>query len=88
MIERLLAVGDARSFYTMVRDSTGAGAPSRNYLIGTRIRVEFREGRAQRVLADRAIGIFLEPASPGDRPPAQESKPEQDSERTGAEDAP
>ena len=88
VIERLLAVGDARSFYTMVRDSAGAGAPSRNYLIGTRIRVEFREGRAQRVLADRAIGIFLEPASPGDQPPAQESKPKQDSERTEAEDSP
>ncbi|MEE8175259.1 MAG: hypothetical protein V3T97_01445 [Gemmatimonadota bacterium] len=88
VIERLLAVGDARSFYTMVRDSTGAGAPSRNYLIGARIRVEFREGRAQRVMADRAIGIFLEPASPGDRPPAQESKPQQDSKRNGGEDTP
>ena len=88
VIERLLAVGDARSFYTMVRDSTGAGAPSRNYLIGARIRVEFREGRAQRVMADRAIGIFLEPASADDRPPAQESKPQQDSKRNGEEDTP
>jgi hypothetical protein len=88
VIERLLAVGDARSFYTMVRDSTGAGAPSRNYLIGARIRVEFVEGRARRVMADRAIGIFLEPASPGDRPPAQESKPQQDSKRNGGEDTP
>jgi hypothetical protein len=89
VIERLLAVGDARSFYTMVRDSTGAGAPSRNYLIGARIRVEFREGRAQRVMADRAIGIFLEPGlDEPDRQPAQESKPQQDSKRNGEEDTP
>ncbi len=62
-IERLLARGDARSLYRVVGD---AAAPSRNYLIGKRIEIQFEEGRAHRVNAERAIGVYLEPGQPGD----------------------
>ena len=62
-IERLLAMGDARSLYRVQGE---ADTPSRNYLIGTRIEIQFLEGEAQRVNAERAIGIYLEPGQPGD----------------------
>ncbi len=64
-IERLLAIGDARSLYLVEGESGPSGPLSRNYLIGEQIDVEFREGKARRVSAVRAIGVYLEPAAPG-----------------------
>ncbi len=63
--ERLTALGNARSFYASVRDSTRSEAPSRNYLLGNWIEVLFREGEPAEVIARDAIGIYLEPAAEG-----------------------
>ncbi len=63
--ERLTALGNARSFYASVRDSTRSEAPSRNYLLGNWIEVMFREGEPAEVIARDAIGIYLEPAAEG-----------------------
>jgi hypothetical protein len=63
--ERLTALGNARSFYASVRDSTRSEAPSRNYLLGNWIEVMFREGEPAEVVARDAIGIYLEPAAEG-----------------------
>ena len=64
-IEWLLAIGGARSLYMVQPESGEGGEPSRSYLIGERIQVQFDEGKAQRVSADRAIGVFLEPEEGG-----------------------
>lgn len=63
--ERLTAVGDARSFYAAVRDSTRSDAPSRNYLLGREIEVLFKDGEPEHVTAKDAIGIYLEPGGEG-----------------------
>jgi len=63
-IERLLAIGGARSLYQVEGESGPSGPLSRNYLIGEQIDVEFREGKARRVSAVRAIGVYLEPGAP------------------------
>ncbi len=70
--ERLTAVGEARSFYAMVRDSTRSEAPSRNYLLGRQnyllgrqIEVLFENGEPSEVIALDAIGIYLEPNAEG-----------------------
>jgi lipopolysaccharide export system protein LptA len=65
--ERLLALGSARSFYASIRDSTRSEAPSRNYLLGNRIEVLFEGGEPARVIAQDAIGIYLEPSAEGER---------------------
>lgn len=63
--ERLTALGNARSFYASVRDSTRSEAPSRNYVLGNWIEILFREGKPAEVIARDAIGIYLEPAAEG-----------------------
>ncbi len=63
--ERVTALGNARSFYASVRDSTRSEAPSRNYLLGNWIEILFREGEPAEVIARDAIGIYLEPAAEG-----------------------
>ena len=83
-LERLLAIGDARSFYRIRREgagTTGSGAPdtlpdaerrmARNYVIGDRITIRFRAGEPLSVNGTRAIGLFLEPVEegPGAAPP-------------------
>lgn len=77
-LERLLAIGDARSFYRIRRDgaeTAGPGGPdappgegggeegrmARNYVIGDRITIRFRDGDPLSVHGTRAIGLFLEP---------------------------
>lgn len=60
-IERLLAIGAARSLYHVPPPADQPGPASHNYLIGQRIEVEFRNGEARRVSAERAIGVYLEP---------------------------
>ncbi len=78
-IERLLAIGDARSLYLVEGESGPSGPLSRNYLIGEQIDVEFREGKARRVRAVRAIGVYLEPGAPGPASPGGEAEAEPDS---------
>lgn len=74
-IRRLRAVGSARSYFAAVRDSAESDRPSRNYIIGEAIDIAFVAGEPDRVEADQAIGVFLEPAdgsaaagSPGETP--------------------
>jgi hypothetical protein len=65
-IRRLRAVGDARSFYSAVRDSTRSLDPSRNYLLGSEIEIDFEGGEASTLSGVDAIGVFLEPAKEGE----------------------
>ena len=63
--ERLTALGNARSFYSSVRDSARSESPSTNYLLGNRIEILFRDGEPAEVIARDAIGIYLEPEAEG-----------------------
>jgi len=65
-IRRLRAVGDARSFYAAVRDSTRSLDPSQNYLLGTEIEINFEAGEPSTLSGVDAIGVFLEPAEEGE----------------------
>ena len=65
-IRRLRAVGDARSFYAAVRDSTRSLDPSRNYLLGSEIEINFEAGEPSTLSGVDAIGVFLEPAQEGE----------------------
>ena len=60
-MERLVAIGQASSFYRQVRDSTLTDQPSRNYMLGTRIVVFFEDGEPVTVRGENAMGIYLEP---------------------------
>lgn len=62
-IRRLLARGSARSLFSGVRDSTATARQSRNYLLGSSIDILFVAGEPDEVIADHAIGVFLEPSS-------------------------
>ncbi|MFQ5689543.1 MAG: hypothetical protein ACE5HQ_04650, partial [Gemmatimonadota bacterium] len=61
-LERLRVIGNARSFYAIVRDSTKSLIPSRNYMIGRQVEVLFKDGQAERVIGRDAIGLYLDPA--------------------------
>jgi lipopolysaccharide export system protein LptA len=66
-MRRLLALGSARSLFSGVRDSTATARRSRSYLLGSSIDILFVDGEPDMVVADQAIGIFLEPSSsPGE----------------------
>jgi hypothetical protein len=60
-VRRLRAVGQARSYFSAVRDSAQGGRPSRNYIIGESIDIGFTAGDPVSVVADQAIGVYLEP---------------------------
>jgi hypothetical protein len=60
-VRRLRAIGRARSYFSAVRDSAQAGRPSRNYIIGESIDIGFAAGDPVSVVADQAIGVYLEP---------------------------
>jgi lipopolysaccharide export system protein LptA len=82
-IERLLALGDARSLYRMRNDSTKASGekPGLNYLIGDRIDLRFKDGEVD-VAHVRGLkqGVYLDP-----RPPRDSAAAANDSARaTGA----
>jgi lipopolysaccharide export system protein LptA len=66
-IRRLRALGDARSFFAAVRDSTRSLDPSRNYLLGGTIQIDFEGGEPQTLSGTDAIGVYLEPAEEGER---------------------
>jgi lipopolysaccharide export system protein LptA len=63
LMRRLLARGAARSLFSAARDSTATARQSRNYMRGDVIDIRFVAGEPDEVLAERAIGVFLEPAS-------------------------
>jgi len=63
LMRRLLARGAARSLFSATRDSTTTARRSRNYMRGEAIDIRFVAGEPEEVLAERAIGVFLEPAS-------------------------
>jgi len=64
-IDGLRALGRARAFYSVVRDSAESKRPSHSYLIGRDIAVIFLEGKASEVIGADAIGVYLEPAEEG-----------------------
>ncbi|MFQ5888721.1 MAG: hypothetical protein ACE5JR_01575 [Gemmatimonadota bacterium] len=70
-LDRLRAVGNARSFYAAVRDSARADRPSRNYLVGREIEVRFVDGEASEVVGQDAVGVYLEPDEAFSIPPGQ-----------------
>ncbi len=65
-IRRLRAVGAARSFYAAVRDSARSSDPSRNYLLGSQIEINFEAGEPSTLSGIDAIGVFLEPVKEGE----------------------
>jgi lipopolysaccharide export system protein LptA len=83
-IERLLAIGDARSLYRMKNDSAGARRqrPALNYLIGDRIDLTFADGEVD-VAHVRGLkkGVYLDPEQAG-RQVAADSAGAQGGQRT------
>lgn len=73
-IRRLLASGNARSYFSAVRDSARSGRPSRNYIVGSSIDIAFSAGDPESVVAKQAIGVYLEPTD-RPRPNSAESAP-------------
>lgn len=69
-IRTLRSIGDARSYYSAVRDSAQASRPSHNYLVGKSIELVFKDGQVADVNAEEAIGVYLEPESAGEPAPA------------------
>lgn len=65
-IRRLWAIGGAKAFYSAVRDSARSADPSRNYLLGTEIEIEFENGEPVTLSGVDAIGVYLEPAKEGE----------------------
>lgn len=65
-LELLTATGSSRSFYAAVRDTTRSGEPSRNYLLGSRIEIRFRDGEPATLSGTDAIGVYLEPITAED----------------------
>lgn len=67
-LERLVAIGNARSLYRMRDDSVKAGQkrPGLNYLIGDNIDLTFVDGEVD-VARVRGLkkGVYLDPAEPG-----------------------
>ena len=66
-IERLVAHGNARSFYQIPSDRGGTDAPAINYVRGASIVVAFRDQEVVTVTVDdEAVGLHLEPVLPGE----------------------
>lgn len=59
-LEQIRTIGNARAFYVDL-DTTKAGPPARNYMIGEQIAIFFEDGRPVRVAAEQAIGVYLDP---------------------------
>lgn len=61
-IERLNAVGNARSFFQLAPRDTTLGRPAINYVTGRTITVNFEDREVERVsVVDQASGVYLEP---------------------------
>lgn len=63
-LRELRAIGTARSYYRVNRD-TARDRRGRSYLRGAEITIVFRDGEPHRVRGTTAIGVYLEPAAPG-----------------------
>ena len=68
-LREIRAIGAARAYYLVPRDSAADPRPARNYLIGKEVTVYFEDGKARRVRGVDAIGVFLDPQAPGQRGP-------------------
>ncbi|MFQ5746467.1 MAG: LptA/OstA family protein [Gemmatimonadota bacterium] len=66
-LEILRAVGQARSYFASI-DSTEAGGPTVNYLIGRSIEVRFRDGEASEIRGEDAIGVYRGAGEDGPAP--------------------
>ncbi|MDH3733045.1 MAG: hypothetical protein OEU54_05900 [Gemmatimonadota bacterium] len=60
-MERLIVIGNARSYYSQIRDSTKTDRRTKNYMIGKRIDIYFEDGEPNEVTGVEAIGVFLDP---------------------------
>ncbi|MDX1394534.1 MAG: hypothetical protein R3195_09085 [Gemmatimonadota bacterium] len=65
VMEKLIAIGNARSLFSQVRDSTVSRRESKNYMIGKRIEILFEDGEPTDVHGVEAIGVFLDPMEEG-----------------------
>jgi hypothetical protein len=63
-VTRLLSSGDARSYYQMAPKDTSLRRPALNYSRGRTITIDFADRAVHTVaVADRAAGVYLEPAA-------------------------
>ncbi len=62
-MRRLLSWGSARSLFSSVRDSTVTDRRSRNYMLAASIDIVFVDGEPDAIIAEQAIGVFLEPTT-------------------------
>lgn len=73
-IERLLATGDARSYYHLPPTDTTASRPAINYVRGRNITVTFDSARVADVaVVGKSHGVYLEPVADTARRPAADS---------------
>lgn len=64
--KRIVANGNASSFYQLAGAGTGKTAPNLNYVRGRIITVSFVDKAVDRVdVVDQATGVYLEPSAPG-----------------------
>lgn len=64
--KRIVATGDASSFYQLTPSGTARGAPNLNYVRGRIITVLFADKAVASVnVTDQASGVYLEPAAEG-----------------------
>jgi hypothetical protein len=62
-MDRLLALGSpAQSMYRMRNGESPDEKLSINYMVGTAIEVQFRDGAVELVYSPDAVGVFLQPA--------------------------
>ena len=68
---RLVATGNASSFYQLAGSGTARSIPNLNYVRGREITVSFAEGTVARVdVTEQASGVYLEPSQANGEPPA------------------
>lgn len=99
-LEQIRTIGNARAFYVDL-DTTKAGPPARNYMIGEQIAIFFEDGKPVRVAAEQAIGVYLDPdpnavvdglpagrtdSLPAQEPPAEDGAGVAEGEADGADD--
>lgn len=69
--KRIVATGDASSFYQMTPGGAARGIPNLNYVRGRVITVLFADKAVTTVnVTDQASGVYLEPSAEGTPPPA------------------
>jgi hypothetical protein len=82
--KRIVATGNASSFYQLASSGTGRVAPNLNYVRGRVITVTFANKTVDRVnVTDQASGVYLEPSTGSDAA-ASAGRPGQPTPRRGA----